>query len=70
MKLEFNEHQGCFEFSMTPETLEDCAMLARFALNCTKEVRSIGATAYRDKSMAGHLVLGKRRNETGDIKHD
>ncbi len=68
MKIEMYEHDGCFSFEMTAEDLKDAALLARFVLNVTEAVRTAGATAHKDGTFNGHLVLGKRRNANGEIK--
>lgn len=46
---------------MHPESIEDYALLARLAINGTKEVRSIHVSAYTDLTMYGAVVIGKRK---------
>lgn len=68
MKISFNEYGGCFEVAMTAETVQEAALLARFGINGTKEVRSIGAHAFLDGTFTAHVVIGKRRNHQSAIE--
>ena len=69
MKTELMEHAGCFEVAFTAETAEDAAKLCRMGVNATKEVRSVHAYAYSSNTISGSVVIGKRKQATGMIKH-
>jgi len=68
MKVELNEYDGCFKIALTAETVADAATLARMSANRTTELRSCGANAYKDGTFCGHVVIGKRKNNTSTIK--
>lgn len=68
MKVELNEYDGCYEIALTAETVADAAKLARMSANRTTELRSCGADAYKDGTFYGHVVIGKRKNDTSAIK--
>ena len=68
MKSTMYEHDGSFEFTFEAESVADAAMLARFALNATKDIQYLDATAYKDGTFTGYLRLGKRMRPNGDIK--
>ena len=68
MKVELNEYDGCFDIALTAETVADAAKMARMSMNRTTELRSCGADAYADGTFYGHVVIGKRKNNTSTIK--
>lgn len=68
MKFTLLEHDGCFGFEIEPESIADAALLVRFALNATKEVRGIDTTAYSNGTFKTYLVLGKRKKANGEIR--
>lgn len=68
MKVELREHEGCFEVFLEPEDMKDAALLVRFGLNATKEVRSVDTTANRDGSFHSYIVIGKCRNASGSVR--
>ena len=59
MKIEFAENDGCFHFSMRAENMADAALLVRFGMNATKEIRHLSASVNADGTFMGGLVLGK-----------
>ena len=67
MKISMTENEGCFAFTMTAETMADAALLTRFSINVTNEVRIATANAYKDGTFMGYCVLGKRRRADSRI---
>lgn len=67
MKITMLENEGCFVFNMEAETMQDAALLTRYSINVTNEVRSASAAAYSDGNFLGHCVLGKRKQASTTI---
>jgi len=67
MKITMTEFDGCFSFDMVAETVEDAALLARFAVNRTTEALHVSSNAYQDGTFTGELVIGKAKNATTEI---
>lgn len=61
MKIELTEHEHCFGIDLTPESMEDQVLLARLAVNGTKEIRALSVYANKDLTMSASVVIGKRR---------
>lgn len=61
MKLNLIEHEGCFEVNMEAETLADAAQIVRFGSGALQKINSLGATAYKDGAVSGHLVIAKSK---------
>ena len=61
MKIEFTEHEGCFQFELTAENMQDAATLVRFGTDGTKEVRHISASTDKDGGFSAALVIGKHK---------
>lgn len=61
MIIELTEHEGCFGFEMTAENMQDAALLVRFGVDGTKEVRHISATVDQGGAFAAALVMGKAK---------
>ena len=68
MKVELHEYKGCYEIALTAESVADAAKLARLSTNRTTELRACGADAFNDGTFCGHVVIGKRKNNTSAIK--
>lgn len=66
MKAELHDHGGCFEFALTPESMAEMAMMAKFAINHTKEIRSIYVYVC-EGNLSGSVVLGSRREKRGGL---
>lgn len=62
MKVVMNECDGCFAFDMVAETMQEAALLVRFAANATGEFQSLASYASKAGDFTGNLVIGKRRN--------
>ena len=67
MKIEFSENDGCFHFAMIAETMADAALLVRFGVNATNEVRHLSAIANGDGTFGGSLVLGKHKKASNYV---
>jgi len=67
MKITLAEHDGCFAFNLEAETTADAALLVRFGMNRTEEIRSAGVQANRDGTFSGHLVFAKSKRANNDI---
>ena len=67
MKLIVHEFDESFEFAMEPETIADCAMLARIAKNGTRNVLTIATHAHTDLTMTGYVAIGKRKQPTSSL---
>lgn len=68
MKIEVNEESECFGFDLKPENVEEAALLVRFGLNATKELRCVDTTAYRDGTFTTWIVIGKKKNDSGSVR--
>ena len=67
MKSELTEHGECFEVSFTPETIEEAATIIRMGMNGVKEVRSYSANVYKDHTISGYIVIGKRKSPRSNV---
>lgn len=67
MLVNMQEFGGCFDVELTAETVEEAALLVRFGLNRTKEVRSAEAYATSGQ-ITGSIVLGKRKEAKSRIE--
>lgn len=67
MKITFEECGQCFAVHLDAETLQDAALLTRFSINHTAEIRSAGAEAHADGSFSGYIVIAKHQHPTSDI---
>lgn len=68
MKITLIEHEQCFGFEMEAETMADAALLTRFALNATHEIRSLDTLAHQSGEFTGSLVLGKHKRHSGYVQ--
>jgi hypothetical protein len=67
MKITLEEHDGCFAFDMQAETTAEAALLVRFGMNRTNEIRTAGVQANRDGTFTGNLIFGKHKHANNDI---
>lgn len=67
MKVELNEHDGCFEIALVAETVSDASKLARMSINSKAELRWCGADAHRNGTFGGTIIVGKRTMATSTI---
>ena len=67
MKIQFTEHEGCFEISLTAETMQEAAGLVRFGMNRTNEIRSAGADVYKDGTFGSNVVFGKSKKANSNV---
>lgn len=51
---------------LTPESIAEAAMLVRFGMNHTSEIRYAGTTAYKDGFEAS-IVIGKKQRATSMV---
>ena len=72
MKVTVKEFDYCFSIDLYPENMEDTAVLSRFAMNSTKEVRSksfyISRNSDGSYSQNGYVVFGKRKQPKSRIE--
>lgn len=69
MNIVLREHEGCFEFDITPNTLEEAAMLTRLTNNATREIRSLTTFTAKsaERNFATSLIIGRRRQSRESI---
>jgi hypothetical protein len=67
MKLTAGEYRGCFAFELEPESIAEAALLTRFALNSTKELRAAQTFANED-GFRTSIVIGKLKNPISGVK--
>lgn len=68
MKAKLREHPGCFGIDLTAETMEDAALLVRFGMNRTSELRNAGAMVNQDGSFSAYMVIGKRKDADATVQ--
>ena len=61
MKVNAVEFEGCYSLELIAETIEDAAFLVRMGMDSTRELRSVGTNVYKDNTVRGHVVVGKRK---------
>ena len=59
MKITMQEYDGCFSFDMTAETLADAALLTRFGMNRTDEIKYGSTLANQNGTFEAGLAIGK-----------
>lgn len=67
MKISLTEYDGSFSFDMTAETMADAALLTRFGMNSTKEIRYDSASANQNGTFEAGLVIAKIKRATNII---
>jgi hypothetical protein len=67
MKATLQEHDGCFSIEFEAESLADAALLVRFGVNRTKEVRHAGTDAHGDGTVTASVVFGKHRRFNSSV---
>lgn len=67
MKITLFENDGCFGLDFSAESMADAALLTRFGMNRTSEIRSSGVQANRDGTFAGHMIFGKSKRANNEI---
>ncbi len=68
MKAKIIEHRGCFEISMTAESMEDAVQITRIGMGATKELRECWAYVGENQSPFASVVLGKYKNMSSEVK--
>lgn len=68
VKVEVREYEGCFGIDLTPETIEEAALLIRLGINGTLELRSLNAAAHSSGRIDASLVIGKRKQQRANVK--
>ena len=69
MKTTFTEYNGCFGVDLSAETIDEAALLTRFAINRTTEIRIASGFVSQSGEFNVSIVLGKRKQPTGEIPH-
>ena len=71
MKAELTEHEGCFAIELEAETVVEAALIARFAINHTKEIRGTGGRVDKpigqESCFSAYIVVGKRKDAGSSI---
>lgn len=67
MKIQFDEHDGCFGINLTAENMVEAAALVRFGMNSTAEIRSCSSSVRQDGSFEADIVFGKHRRHGSEV---
>jgi hypothetical protein len=67
MKIQLDEHGGCFSIYLEAETMGEAAALTRMGVNHTRDLRYVGASAYDTGKFCFQLTLGKHRRSDSNI---
>jgi hypothetical protein len=67
MKIRLYEHTETFSLNLEAETVKEAALLIRFALNATKQVKYTGCGAIGDEVNA-QIMIGRRARPTGSVR--
>jgi len=67
VKCEVTEYPGFFGVELTPETIEEAAVLIRLGMNATRELRYVGAAARSDKTIDASITIGKAKRGASAI---
>jgi len=67
MQITLTEHDGCFAVDFTAQNMADAALLTRFGMNRTQEIRTAGVQVNRDGTFTGHLIFGKSKRANNNI---
>lgn len=68
MKVQMYEHDGEFAIRLDAETVSEAAMLVRFAVNRTNNLRLVGTAAYKgDHGIQTFVCVTKRRNSQSAV---
>ena len=68
MKVKMHDNDDRFSFELEPETIAEAAMLVRFGLNATKELKNTDTTAYRDGTFQTWIAIGQKKQSCGSVK--
>lgn len=67
MKITLTEYEGCFGFGLEAETMHDAALLTRFSVNRSKEVRHAETIVTGTGGFECALTIGKIKKATSAI---
>jgi len=68
MKVKMHDNDDRFSFELEAETIAEAAMLVRFGLNATKELKNTYTTVYRDGTFQTWIAIGKKKQSCGSVK--
>jgi hypothetical protein len=68
VKIKLMEHEQCFAITFEAENMADAALLVRFRIGATKEIRSRMMIAQPTGLIDGSVVFGKAKNRVGEIR--
>ena len=68
MKADIYEYEQAFQLCLTPETLKETAILARWSLNAKAKMEYRTMYVDRDGTFSAELGWGKRRDFMNEIK--
>jgi hypothetical protein len=68
MKIQLVEREQCFAVEFEAENLADAALLVRFGVGGTKEIRSRHVVARIEGKLEGCIVFGKSKKRVGDVR--
>lgn len=61
MKSTFLEHDGCFAIEFESETMAEAALLVRFGMNSTAEIRHKSTAVERQGGFSTAVVIAKHK---------
>lgn len=67
MKIQFAEYEGCFSFDLEAETMQEAALLTRFSMNRSKEVRHAESIVTSAGGFEAFVTIGKIKKTTSAI---
>jgi hypothetical protein len=68
MQVKLTEFSRCFGIDLVPDTMEEQALLIKFGMNATKEVKNLATTVHVDNKIFSWFVLGKRKQSVSVVK--
>jgi hypothetical protein len=67
MKLIFKEFDHDFYLNFVAEDMQEAALLVRFGMNATKELRHTSTSVESSGHFSANISIGKRKNASGYI---
>ena len=67
MKVTVTENEGCFSIEAHAEDMVEAALLTRFGMNATREIRYLATDVSATGTFSTALVLAKAKNANSDV---
>jgi len=67
MKATLVECDGVFCINLDAETLQEAALMTRFAMNRTNEIKSAGTGVNKHGDFHSWVNIGKKKNDTSYV---